>query len=409
MACARRAGLASIRRTFSTIELRPQQWRSVSSEWPENLDSTALKSFENGKSSFPFHELISSNKFYSTDASSMLQIHEETKATSDEGKNPQLQDVNSEEEEDIFPELDKTDEIPEKKKWKPVDARGKICQVLEKGGEDMEEALDQLGVQLNPRLVNMVLDKTSSPSLARRFFQWAKAQPGFKHNSSSYDKLADIHGRCKDFKTLQMILAEMPSACCNYSVKTFSFATAWHDDPDMLNEVMEMFKKMALSLRRNAYEMLIAALCEENHINAALVALEKMASAGCAPRMQTCRPLIPVYCQNNQMDKVQEVFEMTKDFPQDPICYNLVLSALCHKEQFQEATRFLQTMVNMGCKPDANTYNIMICAACNIGNIQGALQLFERLKEEEFNPMFVTCIFFANSSVLEVLTQHMHS
>jgi len=100
---------------------------------------------------------------------------------------------------------------------------------------------------------------------------------------------------------------------------------------------------------------------------------------------------------------------MTKDFPQDLICYNLVLSALCHKEQFQEATRFLQTMVNMGCKPDANTYNIMICAACNIGNIQGALQLFERLKEEEFNPMFVTCIFFANSSVLEVLTQHMHS
>jgi len=187
-----------------------------------------------------------------------------------------------------------------------------------------------------------------------------------------------------------MILEEMQSARCNYSVKTFSFATAWHDDPDMLNDVMEMFKKLALSLRRNGCEMLIAALCEDNHINAALVALEKMPSVGCALRMQTYRPLIQVYCRNNQMDKVQEVFEMTKAFPQDPICYNLVFSALCHKKQFQKATRFFESMVNMGCKPDADTYNIMIRGACDIGNIQGALQLFDRLKEEEFNPLPVT-------------------
>jgi len=364
----RRAGVASIRRAFSTIQLRLRQWSSASPEWPQNLDSTALKTFQNGKSFPRSQELILTHKFYSTNA-----------ALSED-----------KDEEDTLPELSKTDETTEKNKWELEDAAREICQLLEKGDEDMEEALTQLGVPLTPELVNRVFGKISVPSLALRFFQWAKLQPGFKQVTSNYERLANILGRAKDFEALHMILLEMSAVFCNYSAKTFSFATAWHDDPDMLNEVMEMFKKMALSLRRNAYEMLIAALCEENHINAALVALEKMASAGCAPRMQTCRPLIPVYCQNNQMDKVQEVFEMTKDFPQDPICYNLVLSALCHKEQFQEATRFLQTMVNMGCKPDANTYNIMICAACNIGNIQGALQLFERLKEEEFNPMFVT-------------------
>jgi hypothetical protein len=86
-----------------------------------------------------------------------------------------LQDINNEEEEDNLPDLDKTDEIREKKKWKRVDAAREICQVLGKGDEDMEEALDQLGVLLNPRLVNIVFDKTSSPNLARRFSQWAKA------------------------------------------------------------------------------------------------------------------------------------------------------------------------------------------------------------------------------------------
>jgi len=135
----------------------------------------ALRSFEKSKSSLLFHEFVLSHKFYSTDASSRLQRREQTKATSDENRNPELQDINNEEEEDNFPDLDKTDEIREKKKWKRVDAAREICQVLGKGDEDMEEALDQLGVLLNPRLVNIVFDKTSSPNLARRFSQWAKA------------------------------------------------------------------------------------------------------------------------------------------------------------------------------------------------------------------------------------------
>jgi pentatricopeptide repeat protein len=85
----------------------------------------------------------------------------------------------------------------------------------------------------------------------------------------------------------------------------------WHDDSDILNEVMEMFDKLELSIRREAYERLIVTLCEKNHVNAALKVLKKMASADCAPKMPTYHiALIQVHCQHNQMDKVQEVFEM---------------------------------------------------------------------------------------------------
>lgn len=90
-----------------------------------------------------------------------------------------------------------------------------------------------------------------------------KLQPGFKHNTSTYDELVNILGRSKDFETLQMILAEMSSAPCSYSAKTFSFATVWHDDSDMLKNLTEIIEKLELSPRRNAYEMLIAALCEK--------------------------------------------------------------------------------------------------------------------------------------------------
>lgn len=254
----------------------------------------------------------------------------------------------------------------------------------------MEETLTQLGVHLTSGLVEMVLDTPRSPSLALRFFQWAKAQPGFKHNSSTYDKIANTLGSYKDFETLQWILSEAFVERCKFSFRTFSFATAWHDDSDLLNEVMEMIEKLELSPRRYAYERLIGALCRKSHVDAALVVLKKMGSVDFAPKMHAYRPLIRVYCKKIQMDKVREVFEMMKDCPQDSICYNLVLNALCNRKQFAEATEFLRSMVNMGCKLDATTYNIMIRAACETGRIQGALKLFDRLKEEGIKPLYGT-------------------
>ena len=59
-----------------------------------------------------------------------------------------------------------------------------------------------------------------------RFFQWEKLQPGFMHNTLTYNKLTNIISHSKDFETLQNILAEMLAARHNYSVKTFSFVAA---------------------------------------------------------------------------------------------------------------------------------------------------------------------------------------
>jgi pentatricopeptide repeat protein len=391
MACVRRVGPISVRRVFSTIQLRPRQWRSSSAEWHQNLDSTSLKTLPNGKSFPRSQELILSHKFYSTDASAALQIPEENQAVSREEENPENKALSSEEE-GTLQQLNKIDETPEKKKWKLVDAIREICQVLEKGDAHTEETLTQLGVQITPLLVKTVLDTGSSPSSALRFFQWAKAQPGFRHNTSTYDKLVDVLGRSRDFETLQKVLSERFTECCNNSDKTFSFATVSKDNPNLLNEVMEMIDRLEISARRHAYAKLVAFLFKENHVDAVEVVLEKMARADCAPKMFTFRPLIVFCCQKYRMDKLQWVFEMMKmnGCPPGPMRYNFILRVLCKGNRFEEAAELLESMAKMGCKPNAITYDIMIQAACMMGRVQGALQLFDRLKEEGISPLYGT-------------------
>ena len=59
-----------------------------------------------------------------------------------------------------------------------------------------------------------------------RFFQWDKLQPGFMHNTLTYNKLTNLLAHSEDFETLQKILVEMLPERRNYSVKTFSFVAA---------------------------------------------------------------------------------------------------------------------------------------------------------------------------------------
>lgn len=388
MAYARRAGLVSVWRVISTIQLRHRQWSSASLEWQQNLDSTSFKTLQDGKSFPRFQELSLNHKFYRTDASTALQIPEENQAFSWQYEKPK----SSSEEEDALHQFNNINETPAKKQWKLADAVREIWQILEKGNADMEETLTQLGVQVTPRLVKTVLDTTSSPSSALRFFQWAKAQPGFRHSTSTCDKLVDVLGRSRDFETLQRVLSERFAECCFYCDKTFSFATARNDDPNLLNKVMEMIERLEISARRHAYETLVASLCKENRVDAAEVVLEKMVSADCAPQMFTFRPLILFCCHKYQMDKLQWVFEMMKMYgcPPGPMCYNLVLRVLCEGSRFAEAAELLESMAKMGCKPNAVTYDIMIQAACMMGRVQGALQLFDRLKEEGINALYRT-------------------
>lgn len=313
MAYVRRGGLASTMRAFSAVQRRRQQWNFASLEWLQNMDSMPFRTLQNGKSLLRSHESILAQFFISTDASTTLQIPEKTEPSSSEDEIHKLQAVNSEEEEDTLPELNKPGKFPFMKKRQLLYGTREICQVLEKNDENVEETLTGWGIQLSPGLVKMVLGKTSSPTLALRFFQWAKTQPGFKHNGSTYDKLINTVGSFKDFETLLKVLSERFVEGRKISFKTFSFATAWHDDPAMLNEVLEMIRKLELSPRRYAYERLIGALCKKNHVDAAIAVLEKITNADCAPRMHAYRPLIKVYCKKNQMDKPQEVLEKAQE------------------------------------------------------------------------------------------------
>lgn len=181
----------------------------------------------------------------------------------------------------------------------------------------MEETLTKMGFQVSRQIVRMVLSETRSPILARRFLNGPHYNR-FKRSVSTYNLLTTILAHSKDFNTMQMVFSEKMDAQVDVTVRTFRFATAWHDDPNSLNEVIRIIEKMPLTSRVRSYNLLIRAVCRKN-ANAALRVLEKMVTDGCAPNRKPFRPFILFDRLQNQMDKLQEIYETMEIFGCPPV------------------------------------------------------------------------------------------
>eukprot|EP01018_Ginkgo_biloba_P000236 Gb_33357 [translate_table: standard] len=365
---------------------------SVTSRRHQQMNANATKPFENGTTFLPFFQSILTYKFYSTTASSNVGIQEETyELPGAEGKaeNHEFQGQNSQRQDETLRKMREKDEI----KLKMEETRDKMCKIIEENDKEMEESLSQMDIRLSSELVRMILSNIDSLHSALRFFQWAKTQRGYKPSSAIYDELVNIAGRSKDFETVQTLLTERIIYRCFNSTKTFLFAIAWHDDPVMLKEVIETIYKLDSFHRRNAYDMLIAALCKDDHVDAASSVLQEMLNRDCAPAPCTFHPFVISYSRNKQMPKVYELFQVMKerDCSPDTTCYNFALRSLCQNEQFSEAAELLGTMVNSpGSKPNSVTYDILILAACKAGKMEDALQLFGRTLEDGLKPLHCT-------------------
>jgi len=354
----------------------------------QRMETVNPKIFLNGMYSAHFR----ASNFYLSNALPNVRIPARTLEFSGaEGEDEDLrrQGQNTPLEEATLQKLAKKNEV----KQHLEETRNEICKIIENDEKRMGETLTRMGTGLTSELVTMVLSNLNSLQSALRFFQWAKAQPGFKTNSVMYDELVNIAGRCKDFETVGMLLTERVAEHCFNSPRTFSFATAWHNDAEMLGEVTETIKKLENFAQKNAYDMMIAALCTEDYVDSAISVLKEMYKAGCALTPLTFRPLLVAHGRNHRMAEVHEVFKFMKKMgcTPDVACYNIVLRKLYQSEQFAEADKFFSMMVNTyGCKPDHVTYDILVLEACRARKMEDAVRHFGRMKEDGLKPMHCT-------------------
>ncbi|ESQ34906.1 hypothetical protein EUTSA_v10009547mg [Eutrema salsugineum] len=235
-------------------------------------------------------------------------------------------------------------------------------------GPDAEDALQNLGLRMDPYQANQVLKQMNDHGNALGFFYWLKRQPGFKHDGHTYTTMVGNLGRAKQFGAINKLLDEMVRDGCQPNTVT--------------------------------YNRLIHSYGRANYLNEAMNVFNQMQEAGCRPDRVTYCTLIDIHAKAGFLEIAMDMYQRMQaaGLSPDTFTYSVIINCLGKAGHLPAAHKLFCEMVDQGCTPNLVTYNIMIDLHAKARNYQSALKLYRDMQNAGFEPDKVTY-----SIVMEVL------
>ncbi|KAF3780460.1 Pentatricopeptide repeat-containing protein [Nymphaea thermarum] len=238
---------------------------------------------------------------------------------------------------------------------KEVDRVYKVVNELFSSDRNMEAVLNQCNVEVSHVLVVDVLNRFRYAwKPASRFFYWAGQQPGFSHDSQTYNVMMNILGKTRQFESMVAMFEEMGKNGV-ITMETFIIATKAFAAGREMKKAVSVFELM----KRYNFE------ADINTLNALLDALGRAKLA----------------------KEAQSLCERMKDkFPPDLKTYSVLLSGWCKVKNLVEAGKIWNEMVDKGLKPDIVAHNTMLEGLFMGGRKSEAIKLFELMKVKGPSP-----------------------
>uniref|UniRef100_A0A1D1XW97 Pentatricopeptide repeat-containing protein At1g73400, mitochondrial n=1 Tax=Anthurium amnicola TaxID=1678845 RepID=A0A1D1XW97_9ARAE len=312
--------------------------------------------------------------------------------------------------------------------------------VLSNSGADqnLEMALDALGVELGSELVDEVIKRLRyEEKLAFRFFTWAGNQEGYAHDRQTYNDMIDVLSSTK-YKTKQfgvicnileqmkrknkdsvsveallIILRDYTEKHLTYlhkfakkkkiRVKTQPEINAFNLLLDslckcsLMGEAEAMFNRVKDKVipDANTYNILFFGWCRVRNPSKAMKVLEVMIRMGHTPENFTYNTAIDAFCSIGMISEARELFEFMRtkgSTISSPTAktYSVMIGALAKANQMSECFKLLADMRNSGCLPDVSTYNELIEGMCLAGKFEEAYKLLEEMGSKGYPPDILT-------------------
>ncbi|XP_073121697.1 pentatricopeptide repeat-containing protein At1g02060, chloroplastic [Henckelia pumila] len=154
---------------------------------------------------------------------------------------------------------------------------------------------------------------------------------------------------------------------------------------NMARKVVDGMQKKGENLRPNviSYTTLIRGYCGKGEIGEAVDVFRKMVDRGIRPNEITYNTFIQGLCESQSFDMVKEILGKCDGgdgrLVPDTCTFNTVMNAHCNGGNLDEALRVFEKMTELNVKQDSATYSMLIRALCKRGNFEMAEKLLDEL------------------------------
>ncbi|GMI75826.1 hypothetical protein like AT1G02060 [Hibiscus trionum] len=162
------------------------------------------------------------------------------------------------------------------------------------------------------------------------------------------------------------------------------------------HNVVKGMSKKSLDLNPNVvtYTTLVRGYCMKQDIDEALAVFQEMICKGLEPNKVTYNTLIKGLSEVQKYDKIKEILEGMGEggrFTPDTCTFNTLINAHCNAGNIDEALNVFQRMSELEVQSDSATYSVIIRSLCQIGNFEKAEEFFDELAKKEILLSHVGC------------------
>ncbi|KAF7827461.1 putative pentatricopeptide repeat-containing protein [Senna tora] len=249
--------------------------------------------------------------------------------------------------------------------------------------------LNQLSPKITSQVVESVLKGLNSWKNAQIFFKWALNQPGFKHNSYTYNAMASIYSRTQQSVPLRVLIKDILNSCCTFAPGAFGFLIRCLGNVGLIQEANELFDKMRLIglcvPNIYSYNCLLEAISKSGSIDLMETRLKEIHSLGLQFDKYTLTPIMQAYCNSGKFEEALSVYNtMHKRGWLDAHIYSMLAVSYCKWGKVDKAFELVERMDNLDIKLNEKTVCVLIHGFLKQSHVAKAVQLFAKLQKAGF-------------------------
>jgi len=189
----------------------------------------------------------------------------------------------------------------------------------------------------------------------------------------------------------EMVKAEGVADVITYNTLMKGYAKAGR--MDQCFELFDLLKTRNISPSQVTYGILLDGCINENLLDRAAEVFNKMVNGGCPMNTVLFTTLIKGFARAGEVDQAMKVYQQMRSersVPPDLITFSILIKANCDADRLDKALKLLESMLELGLKPDEVIFNNLLGGCARQTNLELGKRLYTDMIASGIRPSNAT-------------------
>ncbi|XP_010519284.1 PREDICTED: pentatricopeptide repeat-containing protein At5g16420, mitochondrial [Tarenaya hassleriana] len=248
------------------------------------------------------------------------------------------------------------------------------------------------------RLISMIVQQQNIDLALQMFLYAGKFHPGFSHNYDTYHSIIFKLSRARAFEPVEPLLADLwnsdPAIKCGENLfidllRNYGLAGR----PESAMKTFLRIPDFGVQRSVRSLNTLLNVLIQNKRFDLVHAVFKSSKEKfNITPNIFTCNLLVKALCKKNDIEGAYKVLDEIPAMGLVPnlVTYTTILGGYVARGDMVSAKRVLREILDRGWEPDATTYTVLMDGYCKLGRFSDAAKVMDEMEENEIEPNEVT-------------------